>query len=811
MDGVEDIFKFHILQSHESKTQHTQKETYISFLPTPTTFIMADQGQWFEAARNQRGKVVFLPVSENPPIDMTTMEQDPLAVPTTENREENPIPIVPQNVTPSISSTNIMCTMRIEIVVPAAVVRPNLLPIVNEILEETMASDPSISIWKLNKSAKMSTFEPFTSARVYDEYFTSFSDIAGKDKNCYTSLFNIEWNRNLTAIDLIRTHPTLLQKLKRHVTYLREHRLAVGPVGAIGEILLIDPQAINIYEFEKEYNAALHKCLKEHQQDFRFNRYISNEKINIVELSSKITKLKIKEGNDMKIVEVHTIDVKCKRKTSRVVVSLITEAKLNSDIFGVFLQAEHKQKNSEIYNSYIVHHNNLLSKSARLILNDISPSLMQAEIPTKEGSTTLIGTLYDFEDNEGNQVFKSIVNLAPNESSWILNTTVDMYAYASKYLKVIMEKFVTTDAYKNINGSDHSADEHLFVPKQIYKVVEVPNLPAVVGVTTQVLSQRSSGRRFVAPSIPSLVNQHPGTSWSSIVSGVSPTGSTVSIKSDISLLQEQNDLLMRKVEEVTKQNIEIQESIRKQQQEIIEQEKRHAEENEKRRAEQEKREQERIRQDQEKDKRFQEQIDRRMLLNERLTDQNNALSEKLNISVSAVQQNTDLVNLTISRMEQARLENLERDQNTRNEMREWVSQVNNRAYRGQTRGEKRPNNSEQDDNDGDTEMGGDTPQPSGTYVPNLQPPPTPFNMNELRSPMDYTPQTSTETTTVIATQQSSLLAASSLESTLHSRTPVRTNSLLNHSLDELDYDDCIPDNEPPLYPADPPDLAGKRL
>lgn len=590
-------------------------------------------------------------------------------------------------------------------------------------------------------------------------------------------------------------------------------------MGAIGEILLIDPQAINIYKFEKEYNIELKRVLKEHQHDFRFNKYVSSENINIVELSPKVTKLRIRQGSDMKFIEVRTLEVKCKRKTSRVIVPLITEAKLNSEIFGVFLQAEHKKENTETYNSYVVHHSNLMNNTARMILNDIPPSLMQAEIPTNNGTTTLINTLYDIEDTDGNQVFKSIVNLAPNDSSWILNTTVDQNMYASRCLKAILDKFVNTDTYKNVNGPDHRAEEHLYVPRQIQRVNEVPNLPPVIGVTTQVISQRTSNRRYVAPSIPSSINRLQGTTWSSVVSGVSPTGSTVSIRSDISLLQEQNELLMKKVEEVTKQNIEVQAIINKQHLEMVEQEQRYREAEEKRKVEQDQRERDRQQNDQEREKRFQEQIDRMMTINDQLTDQNRSLSEQLNRSVSAVQQNTDLVNLTISRLEQSRLESQERDQNTRNEMKVWVSHINARVYSGgNTRGEKRTSENLQEDNNicndgtGDTNMGMETPLPNDTFTPRVHPPNTPA-ATSVQSPMDYTPPVGTvvnPSSLVNASQQSSLSVTASMAN-MNTRTPVRNNSLLNQSLEELDFDDCDEDNEPPSYPADPPDLAGKRL
>lgn len=762
---------------------------------------MSDPGKWFSAQRNKNGKIVLVETIEDPPVDSTIMEQES----PTANFETNNENLTTPSVTVETPSTKVKCTLRLEFMIHSSVVRPNLLPALNDILEETMATNASIALWQTNKSEKMTAFRPISSDSEFDKYFLNFNDTAGVEKNCYTLLFNIEWNKGSSVSELTRNN-TLVQKLKRNNAYFKEHRLAVGAAGVIGEIYLIDPQSINLTEFEKEYNRKLYEFLKSKQEDHRFKRYNINDKVNIVEFGMKHTKLKMKQKDIIKVVDLRTIEVKCKRRTSRVVNAMITEANLNSDHFGVYLQSEHKRKNTEVFNKFAIFHNEITSKSARIILNEISPQLMSTQI-TDEKESSLMDTLFALETLEGDEVFSSIVNLSPNVNSWILNTTEENKLIASDLLRQIMKKFVTTELYTSTLGQNHTAEEHIYVPRSINSTSNLPMVPEQEDTSVQVISQRSSGRRVVASAVPSVVSNRisGNATWSSIVSGGSPTGSTASVRSDISIIQEQNDLLNKKVEEMTQQYNQLRELIQTQQNQLKEQEQRHMEQNEKRKEEQEKRENERKLYDEEKDRKHAAQIQEMMDLNRRLADQNSSISEQLNMCIISSKTNSELVELAVNQMKQSQIEQKETGERTRRELTEFVSQM--ASVQRAPRGEKRTSESLEDNNkDTDSTMNLDTPQPSDTFQPRYTENSTPHHN---LTPMEYTPKP-----TIGPTIQLSSLAMATNNSSLAHRqetsTPLRANSLINQEDEDNDfpdYDECIHDD----HPADPPDLAGQRL
>ena len=767
---------------------------------------MSDHEKWLEATTNKHGKIVLIPETQDPTAIDNAMVQDEPAPSTTENSK---IPSVPMN----NQSTKVMCTLRLEITVPISVVRPNLLPTMNDIMKEIMATDPSISLYQTNKRDKMTTFHDINSDAEFDKYFLTFSDTSGK-YNCHTILFNIDWNAGMNINNLIKNQ-TLVQKLSRNRAYLKEHNLAVGSAGTIGDIYLIDPQTVNLRLFEKEYNKALKLFLATKQEDFRFKKISHSEKTNIVECSMKNTRLKLKHGESAQIINLQTIEIKCKRRTGREVNQLITAADLDSCKFGVYLSSNHKYQNTVEFSGFAAHHHEIVGRSARVMLYEIDPILMHSQI-TETSEITLLSTLSNIKNPEGKPLFNSIINLFPNETSWLLNTDVDNKEEAHRKTIEVLEEFTKTEVYQKVHGEGHSAAEHVYAPRTTNQPIQANTANDNPGFSTQIVPQRKTNRgRFVTSTIPSTVTK--GRAWSGVVTG-SPSGSVESVRSDISIIQEQNEILTKKLEQMNNNYTELYQMIKTQQGQMEEQEKRHQEENERRRIEQEQRDKERDHRDQE--------IGQRMLdvlqMNEKLVRTNQSATEQVGLALSSAKQNCDVIHFMKTAEEQNELKRRERDLQNQNqfraEMTEFARQISRQINQSESRGEKRQIGDLGDESN-DTIMTEGTTQASTFFQPILlNAPPTPHTSTlqpKHTTPMDVSPNP--VTTNQTEPKRSSLLNAAIRENSVHNddrmnenepKTPLRANSFLPDEDDFPDYDEMIQHEE---HPADPPDLAGKRL
>jgi hypothetical protein len=306
-------------------------------------------------------------------------------------------------------------------------------------------------------------------------------------------------------------------------------------------------------------------------------------------------------------------------------------------------------------------------------------------------------------------------------------------------------------------------------------------------------------------------------SWSSIVSGNSPTGS-ISVRSDISLIQAQNELLTQKVQEMAKQYEDMKLMMEEQQHLMREQEAKLIAENEKRRLEYEQREKELVHQSEERD----QQLKKMMELNQRLMDNQEILSEQIKLSVSSSENNSSLLQMAVKKLEQTRAEQHESESRQRQEMRDWISDINLQIRGKETRGYKRQNEEfhNKDDEDYNTAddviMDTQNANISNIFTPNLHSTIGNTNDAENKTPMDITPQIQLES----LRPRSSLQLANTRLS--EAQTPLRGNSMLinefdNDELENIDAEDSFisidnDKNENTLHnPAGPPDHAGQRL
>lgn len=427
----------------------------------------------------------------------------------------------------------------------------SLLPTINSIMVKIMGFQPDpnnkTKLLSIDNKDEMSVFSEFTNPEELQKYFHVYLRDMSNNKDRNTVIFQVERSIKATVWEMIKHKPIKDAVYKK--AYLRDHRAALGKMALVGSIYLINPMSLNVKSFEKDYNEQLKEHIKDNP---KFSDIEVKEDENIVEISSKFTKVFMEKNGQKSVLRYSILDVKCTKGRGRKIVESLIDANLDKDKYGLFVQSTMKE--TKEINGLIMLHHQLCSESSRIILNDIPMDLLMMPISELNGiedsanAKSLFNLLLTKRSDKNNEIMiRTIVEVDNDRNQWLVNTTVKNKEEVYEFTKSLISKLISTMEYADYN-SHRTVDYHIINP-----------------ISEQNSNDRAIMLERIASNVPETImtgsmnmtsSVYGSKSWRDITgisnqSNISPSSSVSSLESQISVLKENYSELVKTVKSLT--------------------------------------------------------------------------------------------------------------------------------------------------------------------------------------------------------------------------------------------------------------------
>jgi hypothetical protein len=374
------------------------------------------------------------------------------------NTAENVTTMVKQDATADENSENSDGTvstavLRVEIPYPKG--QPpaqSVCEIMNHVIAMIYQVRYDIKIQAVNSGLLMSEFRLFESAEQLEQFFTIDEASMSSSRDQTTVFINLVWDSEMgQPITSIFKDPPLSTYLRESGLWLRTHRMIRRSAHSIGLVFCKHPNTTFLPKFDEAINKEVVSFANNNPAFGSRLQRLWDGQTDLIETHKRIMSFELPENGTTQYVEVELLEWKCARGTGNVVIDILAALELDDRFFGGFKPHPRKNRQTEADLEDMIElvrtQIHFLNTHEHIVISGLPYDIMHSPLGTEPQSAfqMLASSTYD---TSGTYLFTDIAQSKSRNNSWVISTTKDMNAAATKRVNSIIEQIRTSSNYQ---------------------------------------------------------------------------------------------------------------------------------------------------------------------------------------------------------------------------------------------------------------------------------------------------------------------------------------------------------------------------